>query len=117
MTHPKTFRPISLLLIASKIMEKVIHDQNMDYLTENNILYRYQSGFRKNHSTNTSLSFLTDRILTSVGSGLLTGMVLIDLQKASDTLNYELLLRKMASLGFSNQSIMWLQSHLSNRSF
>ena len=59
----------------------------MNYLTENNVLYRYQSGFRKNHSTDTSLAYLTD-----FGSGLLTGMILIDLQKAFDTINHDILL-------------------------
>ena len=52
-TDPKNFRPISLLPIVSKIFEKVIHDQTMEYLTDNNILYKYQSGFCKNHSTDT----------------------------------------------------------------
>ena len=89
----------------------------MDYLTDNNNIYKYQSGFRKNHSTDTSLSYLTDKILTGFDSGLLTGMILIDLQKAFDTINHDILLRKMASLGFSNHSIMWFQSYLSNRSF
>ena len=60
-TDPKNFRPILLLPIASKVIEKVI--QAMNNLTGNNILLRYQSGFRKNHSTDTFLSYLTDNIL------------------------------------------------------
>ena len=56
----------------------------MNYLMENNVLYRHQSGFRKKHSTDTSLAYLTDKILTGLYSGLLTGMILIDLQKAFD---------------------------------
>ena len=72
-TDPKNYRPISLLPIVSKIIEKIIHDQTMEYLTDNKILYRYQSGFRKNHSTDTCLSYLTDKILTGFDSGLLTG--------------------------------------------
>mgnify|MGYP001792126289 FL=1 len=50
-TDPKNYRPISLLPLVSKIFEKIIHDQTIAYLNENNILFRYQSGFRKNHST------------------------------------------------------------------
>ena len=76
----------------------------MEYLTDKIILYKHQSGFRKNHSTDTSLSYLTNRILTGFDSGLLTGMILIDLQKAFDTINHDILLKKMASLGFSNHS-------------
>ena len=94
-----------------------MHDQNTEYLTDKNILYKYQSGFRKNHSTDTSLSYLTNRILTGFDSGLPTGMILIDLQKAFDTINHDILLKKMASLGFSNHSIKWFQSYLSGRRF
>ena len=46
-TDPKNFRPISLPPIVSKVFEKVIHDQTMEYLTDNNILYKYQSGFAR----------------------------------------------------------------------
>ena len=72
-TDRKNFRPISHLPIVSKIIEKVIQDKTMNYLTKNNILYRHQSVFRKNHSTGTSLAYLTDKILTGFDSGLLTG--------------------------------------------
>ena len=86
--------------IVSKIIEKVIHDQTTSYLTENNVLYRKQSGFRKNHSTDTSLALLADKILTGFDSGLLTGMILIDLQKAFDTINHDILLKKCLLLDF-----------------
>ena len=114
---PKSFRPISLLPIVSKIFEKVIHEQTMEYLTDNNILYKYQSGFRKNHSTDTSLSYFTNKIMTCFDSVLLTGMILIHLKKAIDTINHDILVKKMASLGFSNHSKKWFQSYLSDRSF
>ena len=74
-SDPKNFRPISLLSIVSKIIEKIIHDQTMEYLTDDKILYRYQSGFHKNHSTDTCLSYLTNKIRTGFDSGLLTGMI------------------------------------------
>ena len=69
-----------------------MHDQTMNYLTENKFLSRYQSGFRKNYSTDTSLSYLVDKIPTGFDSGLLAGMILIDLQKAIDAINHEILL-------------------------
>ena len=72
-TDPKDLRTIYLLSVVSNIMEKLMHDETMNYLTENNILYRYQSGFHKNHSTDTSLSYLADKILTGFDSSLLTG--------------------------------------------
>ena len=54
-TDPKNFRLISLLPLISKIIERVIHDQTMNFLSDNNVLYKYQSGFRKFHSTDTCL--------------------------------------------------------------
>ena len=63
------------------------------------------------------LSNLTNKILTGFDSDLLAGIILIDLQKAFDTINHDILLKKMASLGFSNHSIKWFQSYLSDRSF
>ena len=82
-TDPSNCRPISLLLLISKVLEKVIHDQINAFLKGNNLLYNYQSGFRTNHSTNLYLSFLTDKTLKGFDEGLLTGMILIDLQKHS----------------------------------
>ena len=67
---------------------------------ENNILYRCQSGFLKNHSADTSLTYVMDKILTGFDSGLLTGMILIDLQKAFDAINYDILLKKCLLLDF-----------------
>ena len=116
-TDPKNYRPISLLPLISKIIEKVIHDQMQIYLSENNILYEYQSGFRTNHSTDFALSFLNDKILKGFDKGYFTGMILIDLQKAFDTIDHKLLLEKMYYIGFSNEVILWFRSYLSNRKF
>ena len=65
----------------------------------------------------TSLSYLLNKIMTSFDSGLLMGMILFNLQKAFDTINRGILLRKIVSLGFSNHSIKWFHSYLSDRSF
>ena len=108
-TDPKNYRPISLLPLISKVIEKVIHDQTQSFLDENNILYDYQSGFRKKYSTESCLSFLTDKISKGFDSGLYTGMILIDLQKAFDTIDHKLLLEKMSFLGFSEEVIGWFR--------
>ena len=89
-TDPSNYRPISLLPSISKIIERVIHDQKNAFLSDEDILYTYQSGFRGNHSTNLCLSFLTDKILKAIDEGLSTGMILIDLQKAFDTIDHEI---------------------------
>ena len=89
-TYPSNYRPISLLTLLSKAFERVVFDQTEEFLSLNKILYDYQSGFRKNHSTDTCLSFLNDKILKGFDDGLVTGMILIDLQKAFDTINHDI---------------------------
>ena len=116
-TKPKNYRPISLLPLLSKIIERIIHNQTQEFLDKNNILYKYQSGFRKHHSTDTCLSYLTDKVKIGFEEGLLTGMVLIDLQKAFDPIDHSILLEKMSCLGFAGKTIAWFTSYLTNRSF
>ena len=126
-TKPKNYQPISLLPLLSKIIERIIHNQTQEFLDKNNILYKYQSGFQKHHSTDTCLSYLTDKVKIGFKEGLLTGMVLIDLQKAFDTIDHSILLEKMSCLGFAGKTIArhTLQidkkndstSYLTNRSF
>ena len=116
-TKPKNYRPISLLPLISKVIEKVILNQTQNFLDTNMILYSYQSGFRKHHSTDTCLSYLTDKVRTGFEKGLLTGMVLINLQKAFDTIDHGTLLDKMNCLGFSYSTIAWFNSYLTKRSF
>ena len=72
---------------------------------------------RKNHSTDTCLPFLNDKILKGFDDGLVTGMILIDLQKAFDMINHDILLKKLSIIGFSDDTAKWFQSYLSNRKF
>ena len=116
-TDPKNYRPISLLPIVSKIIEKLVHDQTQNYLSETNVLCDCQSGFRKNYSTNYCLAYLNDKVSKGIDQGLYTGMILIDLQKAFDTIIHLLLLEKMAFLGFSDKTIKWFKSYLTDRKF
>ena len=103
--------------IISKVIEKTIHQQLEEYLSSNHIFYKFQSGFRSNYSTDTCLTYLSNKILTGFDNGLLTGLIAIDLQKAFDTIDHAILLRKMKILGFSENVIKWFTSYLSNRVF
>ena len=111
-TDPKNYRPISLLPVISKILEKVIHDQTMEFVTKKNILYKFQSGFRKFHSTDSCLSYLQDKVAKGFDSGLLTGMILIDLQKAFGTIDHKILIEKMKCIDFSNDITKWFECYL-----
>ena len=76
-------------------------------------MYKFQSGFRKNHSTIQPFN----KISYGFDSGLLTGVILIELQKAFDTIDHYILLQKLPSLGFSNEVIGWFKSYLRSRKF
>ena len=116
-TKPKNYRPISLLPLISKIMERIIHDQTQVFLDKNKILFTYQSGFRKHYSTDTYLSYLTDKVRKGFEKGSLTGMILIDLQKDFDTIDHKILIEKMSCFGFHESTIRWYESYLTNRCF
>ena len=108
-TLPKSYRPISLLTLISKIIEKMIHDQVQAFLDEKKTLYRFQSGFRKTFSADSCISYLSYKIATGFESGLHTGMILIDLRKAFDSINHEIHINKMEFLGFSKDVILWFK--------
>ena len=108
LTEASNYRPISLLPLMSKVIEKVIHGQTSAFLDSRNLLYSYQSGFRKNHYTDYCLSFLNDKTLKGFDQGLMISMILIDLQKSFDTTDHDILLQKLYAIGFSKHSVNWL---------
>lgn len=108
------YRPVSILSIVSKILERSIYVQLESYLVENNIIYEYQSGFRSSYSTDTCLIHLLDHIKAKNAKGLYTGMILLDLQKAFDTVDHDILCSKLKLMGI--ESTDWFKSYLSNRS-
>ena len=81
------------------------------------ILFKFQSGFRKYHSTDFCLSYLTEKISSGFKAGLLTEMILIDIQKEFDTIDHYILLQKLSSFGFSNEVIYWFRSYLRSTKF
>ena len=100
-TDPKNYCPTFLLPLVSKITQKVIPDQAQSFLDKNGIICRYHSGFRKRFFTDSCLFYLNNKMAKDFESGLYTGMILIDLQKAFDTVNHDILLKKMDFIGFS----------------
>ena len=84
---PNNYRPISLLPIVSKITERLVHGQLMEYLIKNNKLGVHQSGNRKLHSTETALLYVTDQLLQAMDSKKVSIMVLLDMSKAFNTIS------------------------------
>ena len=101
----------------SKVLERIVHEQTIKFLDKHNNLYKFQSRFPKYHSTDFCLPYLTGKISKGFDSGLLTRMILTDLQKAFDTIDHNILLLKMPSLGFSREVVDWYKSYLSTRKF
>ena len=109
------FRPISLLSIFDKIIEKIIHSKFYMFFEANNILFNQQVGFRKNNSTTYALIQLTGRIKESIDNGKYGCGLFIDLRKAFDTVNHEILLLKLEHYGIRGITVDWFKSYLSNR--
>ena len=111
----ENYRPISLLPIYSKIYEKVMYSRIYEFLSQNNLIYNRQFGFRANHSTNHSIISLTEEIKSALDSGQLVAGVFLDLKKAFDTINHNILIHKLQYYGFRGITSQLLLSYLSNR--
>ena len=109
------YRPISILQIPPKILEKAVFQQLHSYSSENSLLSPYQSGFYANHSTQLAITFLTDKIRGHMEKGLLREAVFIDLKKAFDTVPHDGLLNKLFRYGIQDQPLSWFESYLTNR--
>ena len=96
-------------------MEKIMHQRLYNFLEENNILYNKQFGFRKNNSTIEALIKITENIRESIDKGKFGCDIFIDLRKAFDTVNHEILLFKMEHYGIRGSTLKWFKSYLSER--
>ena len=108
-------RPISLLPVLSKVGERVVHKQVDSYLIFKDRLASTQSGNKRHHSTKTSIIHSNDFILNAMDNKKLTASVFFDMSKAFDSLNHDLLIKKLRHIGLSSQAILWFQSYLSSR--
>ncbi|MCP3679479.1 MAG: reverse transcriptase family protein, partial [Gammaproteobacteria bacterium] len=109
------YRPITVCSSISKILEKVVRDRVMDYVKRINILNKYQFGFRSKHNTNHAIINLTEATLDAIDNGLKSGGVYLDISKAFDTIDHNILLRKLEFYGFRANTLMWFESYLKHR--
>ena len=96
-------------------MERIIHTQLYDHLNVNNLLSEAQFGFRKNHSTSTCIHKLLNDVYLNIDNGLMTGVVFLDLIKAFDTVDHQILIRKLRLFCLSESSIGWFHNYLNDR--
>ena len=110
------YRPISLLITISKILEKLIYKRTYSFLEKNNILFQSQYGFRTNHSCADAIAELVGEMTKNKENGLYTAGIFLDLSKAFDTLPHKILLNKMTKYGIRGSMNAWFTSYLSARS-
>ena len=111
----ENYRPISILPAISKIFEKVVYDQIYSYFLQNELFCKNQYGFKKQHSTEHAVLEAVDRISSGLDSEHTPIAVYLDLSKAFDTLNHNILISKLKYYGFNENSLDWFKSYLSNR--
>ncbi|KAJ8245152.1 hypothetical protein GJAV_G00274640, partial [Gymnothorax javanicus] len=110
------YRPISNLPFLSKILEKCVAQQLTFFLQVNKVHERFQSGFRKHHSTETALTVVMNDLLLSMDCGRISVVVLLDLSAAFDTIDHHILLHRLENLvGISGLALSWFKSYLSDR--
>ena len=109
------YRPISLLSIFEKLLEKLMYTRVYSYLMEHNVLYKNQFGFRKNHSTVLALIEVVDNIYNKLDNHEAVIGIYLDLQKAFDTVDHTILLYKMYQYGIRGITYNWFVSYLANR--
>uniref|UniRef100_A0A8C6Q5K8 Reverse transcriptase domain-containing protein n=1 Tax=Nothobranchius furzeri TaxID=105023 RepID=A0A8C6Q5K8_NOTFU len=111
------YRPVSNLQFLSKILEKLVLNQLNDFINTNNVLEKFQSGFRVNHSTKTALLKILNDFRLNYDERKLTVLVLLDLSAAFDTVDHTILLTRLKQIGLSGAVHRWFTSYLTDRTF
>ena len=109
------YRPISVLSGASRLFEKLVHDQLLEFLTANNLLSNNQFACRKLHSTITSLLNVTDTRYKNIDEKRINVSLFLDLGKAFDTTNHDILLTKLGKYGIIQNELTCFTSYLTGR--
>lgn len=109
------FRPINIPLAIDKVIERAVYKQVASYFEENKLLYNMQSGFRPNHSCETALQAVITSWKEVIDDGQIVLAVFIDLRRAFETVDREILLEKLIAYGIGGKVLEWFQSFLENR--
>ena len=108
-------RPVSILPLPSKIIEKIVHNRIYNHCNDNKLLEERQGGFRPNHSTISTTSYFINDLYSAMNNNEITIAVYIDAMKAFDTVNHDILLKKLPHFGIRGRCADWLKDYLQNR--
>ena len=112
---PNNYRPISILPVLSKLLEKHVANSLLEFLTVNDLLSKRQSGFRPKHSCETALHLMIDEWSSHLLNKEMVGVMFIDFSKAFDLVDHNILLQKLAEYNFDAKSLSWFRSYLKDR--
>ena len=115
MSQPKSYRPISILPVISKIIERVIQSQITNHMNNSQLFHPNHHAYRSFHSTTTAMLSMHDAWVEAAERGLHTGVVMIDMSAAFDVVDIPILLKKCKILNFNTESLSWLKSYLTQR--
>lgn len=109
------YRPISVLPLFSKILERIVHNRVMKYFCDNKLLFCSQYGFQTGCSTDSALLELAKKLKDNISQKILTLGVFLDFSKAFDTVDHIILLKKLKLYGLPKILCSWFESYLKNR--
>ena len=114
--NPKNYRPVAMVPILSKILERAVFNQIIAYLDHNRLLHPNHHAYRAQHNTNTALVQMYDGWLQAAEAGQMAGVCLLDMSAAFDVVDHGLLTDKLALYGFDQDAVDWVTSYLGERS-
>jgi hypothetical protein len=109
------YRPVSILPLFSKLLERLMYNRILEFINKHDILYKYQFGFREKHSSNMALMILLDNILKAIDDGNIVIGLFLDFRKAFDTVKHDILLNKLYKYGIRGTAYDWLKDYLNKR--
>ena len=111
----QNYRPISILPAISNIFERAVYNRIFQFLVDNDILFKHQFGFRPGHSTSHALINFVNKVANAVDCQKYLAGIFLDLSKAFDTLNHEILLSKLEACGITGTAHQWISNYFRNR--
>ena len=114
-TDVNNLRPVSLLPLPGKMAERIVHTHISNFLDDKELLNENQGGFRKHRLTISTTAKFIDDILIEMNERQYTVACFIDLKKAFDTINHQILMQKLPHFGINDKTCNWVQNYLENR--